>query len=41
MMLMKKKEYFKNFIRSFKFYKLLKNFEKKYIRRGKTISKNK
>ena len=36
-----KKEYFKNFIRSFKFYKLLKNFEKKYIRRGKTISKNK
>ena len=36
-----KKEYFKNFIRSFKFYQLLKNFEKKYIRRGKTTSKNK
>ena len=36
-----KKEYFKNFIRSFKFYQLLKNFKKKYIRRGKTTSKNK
>ena len=36
-----KKEYFKNFMRSFKFYQLLKNFEKKYIRRGKTGSKNK
>ena len=35
------KEYFKNFLRSFKFYQLLKNFEKKYIRRGKTTSKNK
>ena len=37
----KTKEYFKNFIRSFKFYQSLKNFEKKYIRRGKTTSKNK
>ena len=36
-----KKEYFKNFLRNFKFYQLLKNFEKKYIRRGKTGSKNK
>jgi len=36
-----KKEYFKNFLRNFKFYQLLKNFEKKYIRRGKTDSKNK
>ena len=30
-----KKEYFKNFIRDFKIYKLMKNFEKKYIRRNK------
>ena len=36
-----KKEYFKNFMRSFKFYQLLKNFEKKYIRRRKTDSKSK
>ncbi len=35
-----KKEYFKNFIRSFKLYKKLKNLEKKYIRRGKNISKD-
>jgi len=34
-----KKEYFKNFMRNFKLYQLLKNFEKKYIRRGKTGSK--
>jgi Rps23 Pro-64 3,4-dihydroxylase Tpa1-like proline 4-hydroxylase len=30
-----KDEYFKNFIREFKIYKILKNFEKKYIRRKK------
>tara|TARA_B000000460_G_C21443800_1_gene360620 strand:+ start:60 stop:941 length:882 start_codon:yes stop_codon:yes gene_type:complete len=36
-----KKESFKNFVRKFKFYQFLKNFEKKYIRKGKTISKNK
>ena len=30
-----KKEYFKNFLRKFKLYKLMKNFEKKYIRRNK------
>ena len=30
-----KNEYFKNFIRKFKIYKSLKNFEKKYIRRKK------
>ena len=36
-----KKEYFKNFIRKFKFYQLLKNFEKKYIRKEKTSSKDK
>ncbi len=36
-----KKEYFKNFIRKFKLYQLLKNFEKKYIRRNKTDLKNK
>ena len=36
-----KKEYFKDFMRSFKFYQLLKNFEKKYIRRRKTDSKSK
>ena len=35
-----KKEYFKNFLRNFKFYQLLKNFEKKYIRKRKTTSKN-
>ena len=35
------KESFKNFIRSFKFYKLIKEFEKKYIRRSKKSSKNK
>jgi len=35
-----KKEHFKNFIRNFKIYKMLKNFEKKYIRRGKNISKD-
>jgi len=35
-----KKETFKNFIRKFKFYQLLKNFEKKYIRKGKNISKD-
>ena len=35
-----KKENFKNFFRGFKFYKLLKNFEKKYIRRGKNNSEN-
>ena len=29
------KEYFKNFLRNFKLYKLMKNFEKKYIRRNK------
>ena len=36
-----KTEYFKDFMRSFKFYQLLKNFEKKYIRRRKTDSKSK
>lgn len=36
-----KKEKFKNFIRGFKIYKLLKEFEKKYIRKGKIISKDK
>jgi predicted ATPase len=36
-----KKEIFMNFIRKFKIYQLLKSFEKKYIRKGKTISKNK
>ena len=36
-----KKESFKNFIRKFKFYHLLKNFEKKYIRKEKTSSKDK
>ena len=36
-----KKEFFKNFSRKFKFYQLLKNFEKKYIRKGKTSSKDK
>ena len=30
-----KKENFKDFLRRFKFYKLIKNFEKKYIRRNK------
>ena len=35
-----KKEHFKNFIRNFKIYKMLKNFEKKYIRKGKSISKD-
>ena len=35
-----KKETFKNFIRKFKFYQFLKNFEKKYIRKGKNISKD-
>ena len=30
-----KKEYFKNFIRNLKVYRLMKNFEKKYIRRDK------
>jgi len=29
------KENFKDFLRSFKFYQFIKNFEKKYIRRGK------
>ena len=36
-----KKETFKNFFRKFKFYQVLKNFEKKYIRKRKTISKDK
>ena len=36
-----KKESFKNLIRKFKFYQLLKNFEKKYIRKGMTGLKNK
>jgi len=36
-----KKENLKNFIRKFKVYQFLKNFEKKYIRRGKNNSKNK
>ena len=30
-----KKENFKDFLRSFKFYKFMKNFEKKYIRKNK------
>ena len=30
-----KKENFKDFLRSFKFYKFMKSFEKKYIRRNK------
>ena len=30
-----KKEYFKNYLRNLKFYKFLKNFEKKYIRSKK------
>jgi len=29
------KENFKDFLRGFKFYKFIKNFEKKYIRRNK------
>ena len=33
-----KKEYIKNFLRNLKFYQLLKNFERKYIRRGKKSS---
>ena len=36
-----KKESFKNFVRKFKFYQFLKNLEKKYIRKRKTISKDK
>jgi len=36
-----KKETFKNYIRKFKFYQRLKNFEKKYIRKENTISKGK
>ena len=36
-----KKENFKNFIRKFKFYQLIKEFEKKYIRRSKKSSKDK
>ena len=36
-----KKEIFKNFIRSFKFYRLIKNFEKKYIRRSKKSLRDK
>ena len=36
-----KRESFKNFIRKFKFYKFLKSFEKKYIRKRKAISKEK
>ncbi len=36
-----KKEYIKNFIRKFKFYQFLKNFEKKYIRKKNKISKDK
>ena len=36
-----KKEPFKNFIRKYKFYQFLKNFEKKYIRKRKNISKDK
>ena len=35
------KEYFKDFLRKFKLYHLIKNFEKKYIRRGKKNLKNK
>ena len=35
-----KKEYFKDFVRGFKFYKFLKNFEKKYIRSKKKPFKN-
>jgi len=29
------KEYFKDFLRKFKLYQIIKDFEKKYIRRGK------
>jgi len=29
------KQYFKDFLRKFKFYQIIKDFEKKYIRRGK------
>ena len=36
-----KKEPFKNFVRKFKLYQTLKNFEKKYIRKGKILSKDK
>jgi len=36
-----KKEYFKNFLRNFKFYKFLKDFEKKYIRKRKINSEKK
>ena len=36
-----KNEPFRNFVRKFKFYQFLKNFEKKYIRKKNTISKNK
>ena len=36
-----KRESFKNFFRKFKFYQLLKNFEKKYIRKRKTASEDK
>jgi len=36
-----KKEYVKNFIRKFRFYQFLKNFEKKYIRKKNKISKDK
>ena len=36
-----KKEPFKNFFRKFKLYQTLKNFEKKYIRKGKILSKDK
>ncbi len=34
-----KKEYFKNFLRKFKLYNLMKDFEKKYIRKNKKKSK--
>jgi hypothetical protein len=34
-----KKEYFKNFLRKFKVYNLMKDFEKKYIRKSKKKSK--
>jgi Rps23 Pro-64 3,4-dihydroxylase Tpa1-like proline 4-hydroxylase len=34
-----KKEYFKNFIRKFKIYNLMKDFEKKYIRKSKKKKK--
>ena len=36
-----KKEYFKSFIRKFKFYQFLKNFEKKYIRKRKAALRDK